>query len=55
MINWRLRLSAVRNKQGATSDHRRATVLQTTTSFGKGSVQTIIPLDAKPLRLTTAL
>ncbi|MDP2120227.1 MAG: S41 family peptidase [Hoeflea sp.] len=40
---------------GALQDHRRATVLGTT-SFGKGSVQTIIPLDAKTaLRLTTAL
>ena len=40
---------------GALQDHRRATVLGTT-SFSKGSVQTIIPLDAKTaLRLTTAL
>ena len=40
---------------GALQDHRRATVLGTR-SFGKGSVQTIIPLDAKTaLRLTTAL
>ncbi|KJS20927.1 MAG: peptidase S41 [Hoeflea sp. BRH_c9] len=40
---------------GALQDHRRATILGTT-SFGKGSVQTIIPLDAKTaLRLTTAL
>ena len=40
---------------GALQDHKRATVLGTT-SFGKGSVQTIIPLDAKTaLRLTTAL
>ncbi|MBC7280822.1 S41 family peptidase [Hoeflea sp.] len=40
---------------GALQDHRRATVLGTT-SFGKGSVQTIIPLDSKTaLRLTTAL
>ncbi len=39
---------------GALQDHRRATVLGTR-SFGKGSVQTIIPLDAKTaLRLTTA-
>jgi carboxyl-terminal processing protease len=40
---------------GALQDHRRATILGTR-SFGKGSVQTIIPLDAKTaLRLTTAL
>lgn len=40
---------------GALQDHRRATVLGTR-SFGKGSVQTIIPLDdATALRLTTAL
>jgi carboxyl-terminal processing protease len=40
---------------GALQDHRRATVLGTT-SFGKGSVQTIIPLSENgALRLTTAL
>ena len=44
---------------GALQDHRRATVLGTP-SFGKGSVQTIIPLgplgsDAGAIRLTTAV
>lgn len=40
---------------GALQDHRRATVLGTR-SFGKGSVQTIIPLGPHgALRLTTAL
>jgi carboxyl-terminal processing protease len=41
---------------GALQDHKRATVLGTR-SFGKGSVQTIIPLgtDAGAIRLTTAL
>jgi len=40
---------------GALQDHRRAAVLGTR-SFGKGSVQTIIPLGANgALRLTTAL
>jgi carboxyl-terminal processing protease len=39
---------------GALQDHKRAFVLGTTT-FGKGSVQTILPLDdASALRLTTA-
>ncbi|KAG1702814.1 Carboxy-terminal-processing protease [Nymphon striatum] len=41
--------------QGALQDHKRATILGTR-SFGKGSVQTIIPLGANgALRLTTAL
>lgn len=40
---------------GALQDHRRATVVGTR-SFGKGSVQTIIPLGEQgALRLTTAL
>ncbi len=40
---------------GALQDHDRALILGTTT-FGKGSVQTIIPLEDKGgLRLTTAL
>ena len=40
---------------GALQDHKRALVLGTET-FGKGSVQTIIPLeDGSGLRLTTAL
>ena len=41
---------------GAIQDHRRGTILGTR-SFGKGSVQTIIPLggDNGALRLTTAL
>jgi carboxyl-terminal processing protease len=40
---------------GALQDHRRATILGTR-SFGKGSVQTIIPLSNNngALRLTTA-
>ncbi len=39
---------------GALQDHKRALVLGTTT-FGKGSVQTILPLDDRSaLRLTTA-
>ena len=39
---------------GALQDHRRATIVGTR-SFGKGSVQTIIPLGANgALRLTTA-
>ncbi len=40
---------------GALQDHKRATILGTR-SFGKGSVQTIIPLGSNgALRLTTAL
>lgn len=40
---------------GALQDHKRA-VIMGTTSFGKGSVQTIIPLDdGAAIRLTTAL
>jgi carboxyl-terminal processing protease len=39
---------------GALQDHKRAIILGTTT-FGKGSVQTILPLDdSSALRLTTA-
>ena len=39
---------------GALQDHRRAIVLGTRT-FGKGSVQTIIPLSGNgAIRLTTA-
>jgi carboxyl-terminal processing protease len=39
---------------GALQDHRRAVILGTPT-FGKGSVQTVIPLnDGSGLRLTTA-
>src|SRR5690606_41741273 len=42
-------------RSGALQDHKRATVLGTR-SFGKGSVQTIIPLGENgALRLTTAL
>ena len=40
---------------GALQDHKRAIVLGTK-SFGKGSVQTIIPLSGRgAMRLTTAL
>lgn len=40
---------------GALQDHKRATIIGTR-SFGKGSVQTIIPLSSRGgLRLTTAL
>jgi carboxyl-terminal processing protease len=38
---------------GALQDHRRATIVGTR-SFGKGSVQTIIPIGKGALRLTTA-
>lgn len=47
--------SAAEIVAGALQDHRRATILGTR-SFGKGSVQTIIPLGENgALRLTTAL
>ena len=41
---------------GALQDHKRATIVGTR-SFGKGSVQTIVPLapNGGALRLTTAL
>ncbi len=40
---------------GALQDHKRA-VIMGTTSFGKGSVQTVLPLDEKRgVKLTTAL
>jgi len=39
---------------GAMQDHHRGTIIGTT-SFGKGSVQTILPLnDSTALKLTTA-
>ena len=47
--------SAAEIVAGALQDNRRATILGTR-SFGKGSVQSIIPIEGNgALRLTTAL
>lgn len=47
--------SAAEIVAGALKDNKRAVVLGTT-SFGKGSVQTVLPLDSKTgIKLTTAL
>ncbi len=45
--------SAAEIVSGALQDHKRATIVGTQ-SFGKGSVQTIIPVGNGALRLTTA-
>jgi carboxyl-terminal processing protease len=39
---------------GALQDYRRA-IIMGTVSFGKGSVQTVLPLDSGAIKLTTAL
>ncbi|OEH48846.1 Carboxy-terminal processing protease CtpB [Legionella parisiensis] len=47
--------SAAEIVAGALKDNKRAVILGTT-SFGKGSVQTVLPLDEKTgIKLTTAL
>ncbi|AIB16613.1 hypothetical protein ABAZ39_32770 (plasmid) [Azospirillum argentinense] len=45
--------SAAEILTGALKDHRRATVIGTTT-FGKGIIQSVIPFDSGALKLTTA-